>query len=111
MGNPTDGAPQIVVDKLCEAAKDPRNHRYSASKGIKNLRREVALKYQRKWGVNLDPETEVLACIGSKEGFSHMCLALLGTGRHGHRAGPGVSHPQLRGGPGRRQRHHRDPGQ
>jgi len=80
MGNPTDGAPQIVVDKLCEAAKDPRNHRYSASKGIKNLRKEVALKYQRKWGVDLDPETEVLACIGSKEGFSHMCLALLGTG-------------------------------
>ena len=80
MGNPTDGAPQIVVDKLCEAAKDPRNHRYSASKGIKNLRKEVALKYQRKWGVDLNPETEVLACIGSKEGFSHMCLALLGTG-------------------------------
>jgi alanine-synthesizing transaminase len=80
MGNPMDGAPQIVVDKLCEAAKDPRNHRYSASKGIMNLRKEVALKYQRKWGVSLDPESEVLACIGSKEGFSHMCLALLGTG-------------------------------
>jgi alanine-synthesizing transaminase len=80
MGNPMDGAPQIVVDKLCEAAKDPRNHRYSASKGIKNLRKELAIKYQKKWGVSLDPETEVLACIGSKEGFSHMCLALLGTG-------------------------------
>lgn len=80
MGNPMDPAPQVVVDKLCEAARDPRNHRYSASKGIKNLRRELALKYQRKWGVELDPETEVLACIGSKEGFSHMCLALLGPG-------------------------------
>jgi alanine-synthesizing transaminase len=80
MGNPMDGAPQIVVDKLCEAAKDPRNHRYSASKGIMNLRKEVAIKYQKKWGVSLDPESEVLACIGSKEGFSHMCLALLGTG-------------------------------
>jgi alanine-synthesizing transaminase len=80
MGNPMDPAPQIVVDKLCEAARDPRNHRYSASKGIKNLRKEVALKYERKWGVSLDPETEVLACIGSKEGFSHMCLALMEPG-------------------------------
>jgi alanine-synthesizing transaminase len=80
MGNPMDPAPQIVIDKLCEAAKDPRNHRYSASKGIKNLRGEMAKKYARKWGVDLDPDTEVLACIGSKEGFSHMCLALLGPG-------------------------------
>jgi len=80
MGNPMDPAPEIVVDKLCEAARDPRNHRYSASKGIKNLRKEVALKYERKWGVSLDPETEVLACIGSKEGFSHMCLALMEPG-------------------------------
>jgi alanine-synthesizing transaminase len=80
MGNPMDGAPKIVIDKLCEAAQDPRNHRYSASKGIYNLRREMALKYERKWGVTLDPETEVLACIGSKEGFSHMCLAMLGPG-------------------------------
>ncbi|MCF7972782.1 MAG: aminotransferase class I/II-fold pyridoxal phosphate-dependent enzyme [Phycisphaerae bacterium] len=80
MGNPMDPAPQIVIDKLCEASRDPRNHRYSASKGIKNLRKEVALKYERKWGVSLDPETEVLACIGSKEGFSHMCLALMEPG-------------------------------
>jgi len=80
MGNPSDPTPQIVVDKLCEAAKDPRNQRYSASRGIKNLRVEVAKKYHRKWGVELDPETEVLACIGSKEGFSHMCLAMLGSG-------------------------------
>jgi alanine-synthesizing transaminase len=80
MGNPMDTAPQVVIDKLCEAAQDPRNHRYSASKGITNLRREVALKYERKWGVQLDWETEVLACIGSKEGFSHLCLAMLGPG-------------------------------
>ena len=80
MGNPTDPAPQIVIDKLCEAARDPRNHRYSASKGIKNLRGEVAKKYARLWNVQLDPETEVLACIGSKEGFSHLCLAMLGSG-------------------------------
>ncbi len=80
MGNPMDGAPQKVVDKLCEVSKDIRNHRYSASKGIYNLRREMALKYARKWNVELDPETEVLATIGSKEGFSHMCLAMLGPG-------------------------------
>src|SRR4030043_1138774 len=80
MGNPTDPAPQIIVDKLCEAARDPRNHRYSASRGIKNLRGEVAKKYARLWNVQLDPEKEVLACIGSKEGFSHMCLAMLGAG-------------------------------
>ena len=80
MGNPNDPIPKMVIDKLCEAAKDPRNQRYSASKGIKNLRLEVAKKYERTWGVKLDPDTEVLACIGSKEGFSHMCLAMLGPG-------------------------------
>jgi len=80
MGNPSDGAPKIVIEKLCEAARDVRNHRYSASRGIKNLRREMAMKYQRLWNVQLDWETEVLACIGSKEGFSHLCLAMLGPG-------------------------------
>jgi len=80
MGNPNDPTPQIVIDKLCEAVQDPRNHRYSASKGIKNLRAEMAKKYSRLWGVELDPESEVLVCIGSKEGFSHMCLAMLGPG-------------------------------
>ncbi|MHC4069325.1 MAG: aminotransferase class I/II-fold pyridoxal phosphate-dependent enzyme [Planctomycetota bacterium] len=80
MGNPSDPAPQIVIDKLCEAARDPRNHRYSASKGIKNLRGEIAKKYQKLWNVQLNPETEVIACIGSKEGFSHMCLAMMGPG-------------------------------
>ncbi len=80
MGNPADAAPQIVIDKLSEAAQDPRNHRYTASKGIKNLRKEIAKKYERKWNVQLDWETEVLACIGSKEGFSHLCLAMMGPG-------------------------------
>jgi alanine-synthesizing transaminase len=69
-----------VVQKLSEAARDPRNHRYSVSNGIAGLRKEVALKYKRKYGVELDPETEVIATIGSKEGFSHLCLALLGPG-------------------------------
>ncbi|MBN2455380.1 MAG: aminotransferase class I/II-fold pyridoxal phosphate-dependent enzyme [Sedimentisphaerales bacterium] len=80
MGNPSDAAPKVVIDKLCEAAMDPRNHRYSASIGIKGLRKEFAKKYKQKWGVQLDWEHEVLACIGSKEGFSHMCLAMMGPG-------------------------------
>src|SRR4051812_6016320 len=80
MGNPTDPTPECVVSKLSEAALDPRNHRYSVSNGIAGLRREVAKKYKSKYGVELDPETEVIATIGSKEGFSHMCLAMLGPG-------------------------------
>jgi alanine-synthesizing transaminase len=80
MGNPSDGAPPIVIEKLAEAAKDPRNHRYSASRGVKNLRGEIAKRYAKLWNVQLDPEHEVLACIGSKEGFSHMCLAMMGPG-------------------------------
>ncbi len=80
MGNPTDPTPESVVQKLADAAHDPRNHRYSVSNGVAGLRREVVKKYQRQYGVTLDPETEVIATIGSKEGFSHLCLALLGPG-------------------------------
>src|SRR5882762_6763760 len=80
MGNPTDVPDPLVIDKLCEAAHDERNHRYSVSNGLYNLRREVALRYDRRYGVQLDPESEVLAGLGSKEVFSHMCLALLGPG-------------------------------
>jgi alanine-synthesizing transaminase len=80
MGNPTDPPEDWVIDKLCEAARDSRNHRYSAATGIYNLRREVANRYESRFGVSLDPDQEVVATIGSKEGFSHMCLALLGPG-------------------------------
>src|SRR5260370_14805449 len=80
MGNPTDVPEPGVVEKLCEAARDDRNHRYSVSNGLYNLRREVALRYARRHGVTLDPDAEVLAGLGSKEGFSPMCLALLGPG-------------------------------
>lgn len=80
MGNPTDPTPECVVQKLQEAALDPRNHRYSVSNGIAGLRKEVVKKYKSKYGVDLDPETEVIATIGSKEGFSHLCLAMLGPG-------------------------------
>ena len=80
MGNPSDAPEPLVVEKLAEAASDSRNHGYSRSNGILNLRREVASKYLKKYGVRLDPETEVMVCLGSKEGFSHMCLALMGPG-------------------------------
>ena len=80
MGNPSDPTPDFIVDKLAQAARDVRNQRYSNVKGIFNLRREAAKKYAAKWQVELDPEKEVSACIGSKEGFSHACLALLGPG-------------------------------
>jgi alanine-synthesizing transaminase len=80
MGNPTDPPEPWIIDKLCEAARDPRNHRYSVAQGVYNLRREVAKRYESRFGVSLDPDHEVVTTIGSKEGFSHMCLALLGPG-------------------------------
>lgn len=80
MGNPSDPPEEIVIRKLAEAAADPDNHGYSKSNGILNLRREVASKYLTRYGVRLDPESEVIVCLGSKEGFSHMCLALMGPG-------------------------------
>jgi alanine-synthesizing transaminase len=80
MGNPTDVPEPLVIEKLCEAVQDARNHRYSVSNGLYNLRREVALRYARRYDVHLDPDTEILAGLGSKEVFSHMCLALLGPG-------------------------------
>lgn len=80
MGNPRDVPDPQVIDKLCEAARDERNHGYSVSNGLRNLRNEIARRYERKHGVLLDPDREVLAGLGSKEVFSHMCLALLGPG-------------------------------
>ena len=80
MGNPSDPPENQVIEKLSEAALDPRNHGYSKSNGIVNLRREVAAKYNKMYGVRLDPESEVIVCLGSKEGFSHMCLAMMGPG-------------------------------
>ena len=80
MGNPNDPTPQPIVDKICEAVRDPRNHRYTQAAGLLNLRKEVAKQYKSRYGVKLDPETEVVCVIGSKEGLSHLCLALLGPG-------------------------------
>src|SRR5215216_588211 len=80
MGNPSDPPEEFVIEKLIEAARDPRNHGYSKSNGIANLRREVASKYFKRFGVRLDPDEETIVCLGSKEGFSHMCLAMMGPG-------------------------------
>ena len=80
MGNPTDPPQDLVIEKLAEAARDPKNHGYAPAQGIISLRREVAAKYLKQYGVRLDPVTEVIACLGSKEGFSHLCLALVGPG-------------------------------
>jgi len=80
MGNPNEPTPAMIVDKLREAVSDKRNQRYSASRGVYNLRREVSKYYEKHWSVGLDPENEVIATIGTKEGFSHLCLATLGPG-------------------------------
>lgn len=80
MGNPSDVPPKPVIDKLVESALDERNHGYSVANGLRNLRREVALRYERRHGVKLDCDTEIIAGLGSKEVFSHMCLALMGPG-------------------------------
>lgn len=80
MGNPSDPPEELVIDKLAETTRDPRNHGYSQAAGLEKLRGEVASKYLTRYGVRVDPESEVIVCIGSKEGFSHMCLALMGPG-------------------------------
>jgi alanine-synthesizing transaminase len=79
-GNPDIPSPEIAVEKLCEAAHNTRNHRYSASRGIPKLRQAVADLYLRRFGVTLDPDTEVISTIGAKEGFSHLMWVLLDQG-------------------------------
>lgn len=80
MGNPTDPAPAAAVERLCTAATDPAAHRYPAAAGAAGLRAAIAASYQKEQGVDLDPETEVIGTIGSKEGISHLCLGLVGPG-------------------------------
>ena len=80
MGNPDQETPKHIVDKLVEAARNPRNHRYSASKGITRLRKAVTTWYRARYGVELDPETEAIATIGAKEGMAHLALAVLQPG-------------------------------
>jgi len=75
-----DPTPAPIIEKLCEVAKDPKAHRYPVADGLKNLRREIAGIYNRDYGVSLKSETEVICTIGSKEGISHLSLALVGPG-------------------------------
>ncbi|MEY2763248.1 MAG: LL-diaminopimelate aminotransferase, partial [Actinomycetota bacterium] len=79
-GNPDIPSPKVAVDKLSEAAHNPRNHRYSLSRGLPKLREAVADMYKRNWNVTLDPETQITNVIGSKEGFSHLMWVLLDRG-------------------------------
>lgn len=79
-GNPDIPSPQIAVDKLIESAQNPKNHRYSLSRGLPKLREAVADMYKRNWNVDLDPELQVTNTIGSKEGFSHLMWVLLDRG-------------------------------
>ena len=80
MGNPDGATPKHIVDKLVEAARKPKNHRYSASKGITQLRMAVCEWYKNRYDVELDPESEAVVTIGSKEGLSHLVLATVGPG-------------------------------
>jgi alanine-synthesizing transaminase len=80
MGNPDLPTPKSIVDKLCEVVRDPRTHRYSSSRGIPGLRRAQANYYARRFGVKLDPETQVVATLGSKEGFANMAQAITAPG-------------------------------
>ena len=99
-GNPDLPSPDVAVEKLAEAARNPRNHRYSASRGIPNLRLAMASRYKQLFDVDLDPETEVVTTIGAKEGLTHLMWVLLGPGDTAivpspsypiHLAGPGFA--------------------
>ena len=79
-GNPNHATPPHIVEKLASAARDPRNHRYSSSRGLPNLRRAITRWYRRRFQVDLDAETEVLTTIGAKEGLSHFVMATISRG-------------------------------
>jgi len=80
MGNPDLPTPPHIVETICQAARDPRNHRYSVSRGVPNLRAAICGWYQRRHGLTLDPDSEAIAVIGAKEGLSHFVLMTVGSG-------------------------------
>ncbi len=80
IGDPDIPTPPHIIDKLCQAAKDPANHRYPESEGLPELRRAIAEWYQKRFGVSLDPEKEVLPLIGAKEGIAHIALCFIDPG-------------------------------
>ena len=80
MGNPDGATPRVVVNKLIEAVRNPRNHRYSQSRGIPRLREEIARRYQANYGVTLDPDKEAIVTIGAKDALAHLMFATVGPG-------------------------------
>ncbi|MCZ2079068.1 MAG: aminotransferase class I/II-fold pyridoxal phosphate-dependent enzyme [Bryobacterales bacterium] len=80
MGNPDGPTPRAVVNKLIEAVRNSRNHRYSLSKGIPKLRQEIVKRYKRNYGVDLDPDVEAIATIGAKDALAHLLFAVIGPG-------------------------------
>ncbi|MBF0102344.1 MAG: aminotransferase class I/II-fold pyridoxal phosphate-dependent enzyme [Desulfobacterales bacterium] len=80
MGNPDQPTPQFIIDKLKLTVDDPKTHRYSRSKGIPGLLKAISRRYKRDFDVHIDPETEAVVCLGSKEGLSHLCLTVLDEG-------------------------------
>jgi len=80
MGNPDLPVPQHIVDKLCETARKPRTNRYSASRGIPGIRKAIAGYYDRRFGVKLNPDTQVITTLGSKEGFANLAQAITAPG-------------------------------
>jgi len=80
MGNPDGPTPRIVVNKLIEAARNPRNHRYSQSRGIPRLREEIAARYKKNYAVEIDPEKEAIVTIGAKDALAHLLFATVGPG-------------------------------
>jgi alanine-synthesizing transaminase len=80
MGNPDGATPRPVVSKLVEAARNPRNHRYSVSRGITKLREEIVKRYQANYGVDLDPDSEAIVTIGAKDALAHLMFAVIGPG-------------------------------
>src|SRR5450432_3218255 len=80
MGNPDGATPRVIVNKLIEAARNPRNHRYSQSRGIPRLREEISRRYKTNYGVDLDPDKEAIVTIGAKDGLAHLLFAVVGPG-------------------------------
>jgi alanine-synthesizing transaminase len=80
MGNPDGATPSVVVEKLVEAARNPRNHRYSASRGIQKLREEIVKRYKLRHGVDLDPDKEAIVTMGAKDALAHLLFATVGPG-------------------------------
>jgi alanine-synthesizing transaminase len=80
MGNPDGPTPRVIVNKMIEAARNPRNHRYSMSKGIPKLREEIVRRYKANYDVDLDPATEAIVTIGAKDALAHLLFAVIGPG-------------------------------